>query len=254
MTTENKQERKNYKIEEIKTDKTKTPLRASMKDGTLPRFPFSMLISGRSGSGKTNLMMNLMTRKEFYKNYFHYIMVFSPTAGEFDDMYKQLELPDENIRNEFNKEDLDELIENRKELIKKKGIEYVGKNSRVLLILDDVIADRNFLMSPQSLKMFALLRHYLCSVIVMTQSYNKIPRALRINCNGTMIFPSSQSEVEVLIDEITPPNIKKRDFEKVIDYATSGQYDFLYINNHAPPDKRIRKNLDEIINLNDFKK
>ena len=242
-----------YKIEKIETDKNKIPLRATMKDGTLPKFPFSMLISGRSGSGKTNLMMNLMTRKEFYKSYFHYILVFSPTAGEFDDMYKLLDLPDENIQNDFTKDDLENLITKRKDLIKKKGIEWVGKNSRVLLILDDIIADRNFLMSEQALKMFALLRHYLCSVIVMTQSYNKIPRALRLNCNATMIFPSSQSEVEVLIDELTPANIKKREFEKVIDFCTSGRYDFLYINNHADPDKRIRKNLNEYVNLVDFK-
>ena len=243
-----------YTIQKLDTEKSDIPQRNAMKDGLIPRFPFSILISGRSGSGKTNLMLNLMTRSDFYKNYFHYILVFSPTAGEFDDMYKVLKLPKENILNDFTQDTLENLINVRKKLIKAKGITWVAKNSRVLLIMDDIIANRNFLMSETALKMFALLRHYLCSVIVLTQSYNKIPRALRLNVNATFIFPASRSEVEVLLDELCPPHLTKREFEKVIAYCTEGQYDFLYINNHAKQGERIRKNLDEVVDLNAYKK
>lgn len=252
-----------YKIVKLETAKSKIPQRACQKSGLLPKFPFSMLISGRSGSGKSNLLLNLLTDPpapkgkkvppRFLKGYFHYIVVFSPTAGEGDDMYDVLKLPPENFKADFTPEDLDELIASRKELIKKKGIEWVAKNSRVLIIMDDIIADRNFLMSPAALKTFALLRHYLCSVIILTQSYNKIPRSLRINCNATAVFPSTQSEIEVLLDEITPAGIKKRDFEKVIAFATDEPYTFLYINRHADKDKQIRKNLDEVIDLQPYK-
>ena len=242
-----------FKIQAIETDKNKIPLRACMKNGLLPRFPFSMMISGRSGSGKTNLLMNLLTRREFLQNYFQYIIVYSPTAGEYDDSYKSLGLPRENFKNDFSEEDLERLIESRKDLIKKKGIEWVAKNSRVLIILDDVIANRDFLNSPQALKMFALLRHYLVSVIVLMQTYNKLPKALRNNANAIMIFPSNRSELEVLKDELCPPSLNKKQFEKVISEATSDRYGFLYINNHAKPDKRLRKNLDEIINLDNYK-
>jgi hypothetical protein len=81
-----------------------------------------------------------------------------------------------------------------------------------------------------------------------------LPRALRLNCNAISVFPTTQSEVEVLLNEITPSGIRKREFEKVIEYCTSDQYSFLYINRHAPKDKRVRKNLDQIIDLNKFKK
>jgi hypothetical protein len=101
--------------------------------------------------------------------------------------------------------------------------------------------------------MFALLRHYQVGVIVLMQNYNRLPKALRNNCNALIVFPSTQSEVEVLLDEITPAGLQKKEFKKVIDYCCEGRYDFLYINNHAEPSKRIRKNLDEIINIDDFK-
>ncbi len=242
-----------YDIKVIETAKSKTPQRPAAKAQVLPRFPFSMMISGRSGSGKTNLMVNIMTRDEMYGRFFHTIIVFSPTAGSTDDLYAKLGIPAGNFKADMKPEMLDNLIEKRKKLIEEKGIEWVAKNSRVLLIMDDVIANRDFLESPGALKAFALLRHYLCSIIVMVQSYNKLPRALRLNANAIMVFPALQSEVEVLKDEITPSGISKKGFERVIEYATSGPHDFLYINNHADPGKRIRKNLDEVIDLNKFK-
>ena len=41
-----------YAITKLETAKHNIPLRPAMKSGIIPRFPFSMLISGRSGSGK----------------------------------------------------------------------------------------------------------------------------------------------------------------------------------------------------------
>lgn len=245
--------RSEYDLSVMETEKSKIPLRKVMKDGTLPRFPFSMMISGRSGSGKTNLLINLLDKKNMYGGYFHYIFVYSPTAGKYDDSYKALNLPEENFIPDFGKEDLENLIESRKELIAKKGIAWVAKNSRVLIILDDIIANRAFLESQTALKLFALLRHYLCSVCTLVQSYTKLPRALRLNCNAVMVFPALQSEVDVIKDECTPSGITKKDFEKVITHCCSDQYSFLYINNHAKPNERVRKNLAEIINLDEYK-
>ena len=225
-----------------------------MKSGVLPKFPSSVCLSGRSGSGKTNLLLNMLTRKDMLKDYYHYILVFSPTAGKYDDTYKALNIPEENFIEDFDSKTLERLIESRKKLIEEKGIKWVSKNSRVCLIFDDVIANRDFLQGAIALKLFSLLRHYLCSIYIMIQSYTKLPRALRLNCNATYIFPASQSEVEVLKDELCPAGLNKKEFEKVIEYATKDPYNFLAINNHAKQGERIRKNLDEIINLDEYKK
>lgn len=242
-----------YAIKVMETDKSKIPQRGSATLGILPKFPFSMMISGSSGSGKTNLLMNIMTREDLYGAFFHYIIVFSPTAGSTDDMYKAMKLPKENFIHEMKSEYITNLIARRKELIENKGIPWVSKNARMCLILDDIIAERSFLESPDALKMFSMLRHYLCSIIVLVQSYNKLPRALRLQSRAVMVFPAQQSEIEVLIDEITPAGITKKAFEQVIYDATSERYQFLYINRDAKPGEQIRKNLDEIINLEDYK-
>ena len=241
-----------YEIKSIETEKNSIPLRKCQKDGVIAKFPSSVCFSGRSGSGKSCLLMNMLTNEKLLKNYFHFILVYSPTAGKYDDTYKVLNLPEENFISDFGKEELESLIQKRKDLIDEKGIIWVAKNSRVCIILDDVVANRDFLQSSVALKLFCLLRHYLCSIFILVQSYTKLPRALRLNCNSTYIFPSSQSEIEILLDELTPAGMTKKEFAKVIAYCTQGKYDFMSINNHAPRGEQIRRNLTEVLDLKSF--
>lgn len=242
-----------YKIVKIDTDKHKIPQRKCATNGILPRYPFSIQISGPSGGGKTNLMINIMTNANMYKDYFHYILVFSPTAGELDDSYKALKLPKENFVKKIDSEILKKIIDQRKKQIEKQGIEKVAKNSRMLIILDDVIANKKFLNSDDALVLFTLLRHYLISVIILVQSYNAVPKKMRNSCNAVAVFPSKRSEVEVLKDEITPAGLTKKEFEKIINYCNKGEHSFLFINNHAPKDEKIRCNLNEILTIDKMK-
>jgi hypothetical protein len=242
-----------YKIEKIDTIKSKIPQRKAAKDGVIPRYPFSWMLSGSSGSGKTNLAMNILTNKNLYGKFFHCILVFSPTAGKYDDSYAVLNLPKENFIEKFDNGMIEKIIEARKDKIDEKGGEWVSKNERMLIILDDVIADRQFLESPDALRLFSLLRHYLVSVLVMIQSYNKLPRALRNNCNAICVFPALRSEIEVIKDEVAPAEYTKKEFEELLKYCMDEQHSFFYINRHAKPGERMRKNLDEVLKIEQFK-
>ena len=243
-----------YDIVPIETDKTKLPQKASSKQNITPMYPFSMVLSGRSGSGKTQLLLNMLTRKDLLGDFYHKIIIFSPTAGDLDDTYSTLKLPPENFIKKFDSSMLETILNNRKAEIKKDGIEKVGRHNRVILIFDDMIAERKFLESKENLMLFTLLRHYLISVVVLSQSFKKIPRSIRINSNFTCIFPSLESEIAIMIEEITPAGVSKKAFRKIIDYCTEGRYDFMTINNHAPPKERIRKNLYDIIDVSLFQK
>ena len=236
-----------YDIQPIETNKNNIPQKAATKNNILPKFPASIVISGRSGSGKTQLLLNILTRSDLWGSYYHKILIFSPTAGDLDDTYNELKIPKENFIKKFDPSILETILTNRKNQIKKDGIEKVAKSDRVILIFDDCIAEKKFLDSKENLMMFTLLRHYLCSVCILSQSFKKIPRSIRINANFTCIFPSLESEILVMLDEICPAGITKKEFRKIITYCTTGRYDFMTINNHAEPKERIRKNLYEII-------
>ena len=90
-----------YDIVPIETDKNNIPQKAASKKNIMPKFPFSCVISGRSGSGKTQLLLNMLTRDDLLGNYFHKILIFSPTAGELDDTYNSLKIPKENFIKKF---------------------------------------------------------------------------------------------------------------------------------------------------------
>lgn len=66
------------KIEKIKTDPSLEPLEVPYPD-IMPQHHFTMLIVAGMGSGKTNLICNLITNH--YKGYYHQILVVSPTVG-----------------------------------------------------------------------------------------------------------------------------------------------------------------------------
>lgn len=66
------------------------------------------------------------------------------------------------------------------------------------------------------------------------------------------MFPALRSEIEVIKDEVAPAEYTKKEFEKLLKYCMDGQHSFFYINRHAKPGERIRKNLDEILNPSEF--
>jgi hypothetical protein len=66
------------------------------KDDVLPRHEFSLGLVAPKGSGKTTVLVNLL---QFYKGYFHSILVFSPTVASDEkwDFIKEQDLLADNI-------------------------------------------------------------------------------------------------------------------------------------------------------------
>ena len=78
-----------------------------MKQNVIPRHASSVIFNGKSGSGKSNLMLSMMVKPEMFgkdkkeKHYFDEVYLFSPTAHGGDDLVKFLELKDDNVSTEF---------------------------------------------------------------------------------------------------------------------------------------------------------
>lgn len=233
----------------FKTNKQKIKQRPLMKQGVIPKHPASVIFNGRSGSGKSNLIINLLTRPEFYgppeDSYFDIIYLFSPTA-ESDDLPEYLGLPEKRIFLNFDLPALNDIIKTQENLIKKKGI---LKSPKILLLLDDIQSDSKFLRSKEIKRCFIQNRHLNISTWLAGQSFKLTPRCCRLQAMNVIYFPGSGSEIECLCEEFTPPRMSKKEFQKIINYATKDRYNFLHIAMNEAPKTRFRKNLDEILEL-----
>lgn len=213
-------------------------------DNILPKMHCSYMIIGKSGSGKTNALIHLLSSESLLKNAFDVILYMSTSA---DDTFKDnIKIPKENIIKNWDEEYLEKLCNKQKAFIENNGI---LKAKNVLIIFDDILSRQKFLNSKILIKLVTECRHYNISCIFNTQSYMKIPRTVRLNCRGLVLFPSSLGEVVKFAEEQCLPNISQRDFIKAIQFITEKPYQFVFINNDAPNDEKLRMNFNKIIKI-----
>ena len=230
-------------IKKIETNKANINQVPNAEAGLIPEHPFRWYLCGASHSGKTNLLLNLLSRTEFYKDYFD-IYVISPTAGELDDSYKVLNLPKERYFYP-NIMVLQRLFE-----IQQQKIQEEGTVKPVLLVLDDCISYKQFINHKDFLKLFCMGRHYQCSIIATSQAYHRLPKSCRLQCSAISFFRGSQKEVEVIVEDFCPAGLSKRQFTKVVNSTTTEKYSFLQIDLSKSVDKgRYRKgfNNDRVV-------
>jgi hypothetical protein len=244
------------KIIPFPTNKKDIEQRPFMKEDIIPRHSSSVIFNGRSGSGKSNLLINLLSRPEFYgrtkpkdekSQYFDLIFLFSPTADGGDDLVRFLKIPEKRIFTHPDTKVLDNILKTQKDFIAEKGLE---KSPKILIIFEDIQSNNGRIMnSPSFLKCFIQARHLNVSTWLLGQSFTRTPRACRLQANNIFMFPSSGSEIKILVEEFCPPHTDKKTFQKLIEHATKEQYNFLHINMRQPPEKRFRKNLDTILKI-----
>jgi len=240
-------------IEPLATNKANIKQRPIMECGTIPTHPSSVLFCGKSGSGKTNLLLTLLKKEMYYKGYFDIIFIFSQTAGAGGDDLYQRHIP-EVPKEHFFKPDkeglkaLDHIMKVQEKMVKEKGLD---KTPKILIIFDDIAHARKFLASRQYLLLHIANRHFNISTYSLTQSYVKIPRSCRCQVNAVIFFHGcTNTEKLRLADEHTPDNHTSKEFISIIDYAIHEKYHFLFINKcWGVQNERYRKNLGEILEL-----
>ena len=94
---------KDYDIKPVKTSKDSIKHPALSTAGVLPPLCCSTILVGKSGSGKSVLLHNLLTRKEFFHGHFDKTFLISPT-GETDDVQKALNIPPSCVFTDLEKE------------------------------------------------------------------------------------------------------------------------------------------------------
>lgn len=210
----------------------------------LPKKSFAMLITGKPGSGKTNLLLNLITKKgKCFNRKFDKVYIFSPSLSTIKDDDPFELIPDDQ---KFEGATI-ENIEGMLSTIKDSG-------EKVLIILDDVIAETrgkgNMAVENLLQKIFFNRRH-LCgaggnaSVIATSQTYNKICPKLRKSASHYIFYENRhKKEQDSIFDEIIL--LPHKEYMDVFRYVFNKKFNFMYIDTTKGIDDMIYKNFNQL--------
>ena len=185
-----------------------------------PSACFRMLVIASSGSGKSNMIKNLIMRPGFgfKQHYKQDIFIISETLG-LDQTWDDVPLPKHHKMNRWS------------EPLVRQMMEYSKKSKRgTLWILDDLVCCNSAVNRNKTTlldRLFMMGRHYKISLIITTQKYKQLPPTMRVNASHTIAFALSNiTERKSFLSDHS--HIKT--IEQKYDIATAKPYHFLYIN------------------------
>ena len=211
--------------------------------------PFRLPIVAQSGSGKTNLILNLLSDR-MYGAYFTKFYVMSNSLG-LDKMWENL--TDEQLENcwdHYDEKELQKIFDDQKELVENKFGGRKTRENALLVVLDDVIEDLfHHGASPQKVmdNLSMRGRHANISFIIVSQQYKLIPKTLRVNCNALMLFQVYNLQEREDIMKEHGGQFEKKQMKQLLRYIWNLPYQFLFIDYSRPNVTRFRKNLDRVI-------
>jgi hypothetical protein len=207
-------------------------------------IPFRLLIVGKSQlSGKSNLLVNLLLRDEFYNLDFkpEDIYLVSPSATTDDKLIKFIQvkdIPESNIMDNFDEDVIAELYKMLEEEYEDDVKEKV-KPSNKLLVLDDMSFGGALKKKSNGIlaKIFSNGRHINLSIIVTAQKYTDIATSARENCSGAIFFNCSTKQLELISADHNYAN-KKQAFINSFRRVMSDRHSFFVVNYSNPKESR----------------
>ena len=156
----------------------------------IPDHPYRIFIIGGSGSGKTNLLLNLIENQPDIDKIYLY------AKDSYESKYQYLINKRESVgTNHFNdpkafidySNDMHDVYENIDDY-------NPDKENKILIVLDDMIADmiNNKKLNSIVSELFIRGRKLSISLVFITQSYFKVPNDVRLNTTQTSLLQNSK--------------------------------------------------------------
>jgi molybdopterin-guanine dinucleotide biosynthesis protein len=206
------------------------------------------LITGASGSGKTNLIVNLLKSNKMtkdkkhklsYKKMFDNVVFVSPSAHTIKNS------PLEKIADNQKFEELNEEVFDLIDSLTEDGVE---NDEHTLLVLDDVSSQLRTRENEKPLnQLIKNRRHRNLSVWVVGHKITDFSPALRSNASMIFAFKAkTNKEIVSIMEEFML--MDKKEAQKLLDAVWVGRHDFLIIDTslRVSGDFRFFRNFNEM--------
>ena len=191
-------------------------------EAPLPASHHFMAICGPAGSGKTSLMLGMLTSKQMYRRAFHHVHLVMPEHSRGSIKDSPFEGHDKSY------DDLDWSTLNKI----REAVEAASKKKQFsLLIFDDVGAALKDGEIQRLLKQLIWNRRHLrTSIWIMAQSFNSMPMAIRKSISHlTMFRPNNSKESKLLFEELV--YMEKEVAAKLLEFVfqdNANGHDFIF--------------------------
>lgn len=242
---DNKKLNKKFKVLKVrdKNDNYSTDI------DTLYDLPMRLILSGASGSGKSSYLVNLLLNENYpYKRLFQGedVYIFAPDPykdNKLNVIITELDVPESNVFDNYSDELLDAVYENLLEEYQE-AVDEKKRPTNKILILDDLSFSSKFAKRFNTLgKVFQNGRKFLVSVVVLSQYYNQVSPAIRMNASGVVFYRAPNSQIEKLEVEHNFLLGGKKSFLKMVHSNNREKNDFVIIN-YSNPSSSIYLNKD----------
>jgi len=198
--------------------------------------PFRLGIIGSSGSGKTSILLNLLSKAQDTFHYIHIVYKASEPLYEF--LEKQLNTTKKKSVLFYDKlADLPPITN------------FPNKGSQQLIVFDDQVNEKN----QDTIKEFFIRgRKLKLSLCYLSQSYYKIPRIVRLQFGYLLLLKlSSGKDLQMIMNDCSlGDDITKEKLYAIYKLATKDKFSFLKINlDTSDPNKKFSRNFSEYFRL-----
>ena len=200
----------------------------------IPDHPYRILIVGGSGSGKTNALLNLINNQQGIDKIYLYVKDPYEAKHQYF-INKREKVGSDNFK------DLRAFIEYSNDMQDVyNAIENYNPNKKrkILIVFDDMIADmiNNKKLNPVVTELFIRGRKLNISIAFITQSYNKVPKDVRLNSTHFFIMkiPNRRELQQIALNHSS--DIDFKDFMKIYKKCTTEPYSFLVNDTALPSD------------------
>ena len=203
-----------------------------LDNDVIPNTPFCMFLVGKMGSGKTNLLLNLMLGAQGGSNFYNkkFDRVFFIGNLKTINSKTEIDLPEDQV---FDDLTLDILLQIEEAIS--------DSDEAVLLVIDDQTANLKKKGIKDKIMNFTYNMRHKCAsgkskkktphglhIIITAQKFNKIEKSVRVVGTHYAMFKPSTTDSKEFCDEVL--SIDKDTFAAIQKLVYDEQHNFLFYN------------------------